>query len=293
VALVRFRKRQTEKVGSVFSLFRLDHPRDSIVALEGVRAIACLTVIWYHINLATKGPQSAQRIGVWSPQDVGPLLSELAHVGWCGVTLFFVLSGFLLFLPYARSMLFDTPWPGLRRFYLRRMFRIWPGYFASLALLILLAYPEYLRPERWQEFLLFVTFFMDSSSKTFDHLNGPYWTLAVEWQYYILLPFLAWGMRWIVARGSLSRRLWMLGGCLLAMMAWGLLARVIFWEYSWGGKVSGQPAFEWAQFFLYGRNGKYLEDFAVGMGASVIYVLAQRPELEHKLVALCRKHASS
>ena len=38
-------------------------------------------------------------------------------------------------------------------------------------------------------------------------IDGPFWTLAVEWQYYMLLPFLALAFRWGAQRGSPQRRL--------------------------------------------------------------------------------------
>ncbi len=54
-----------------------------------------------------------------------------------GVHLFFVLSGFLLFLPYARAMLQDRPLPTARRFYQRRALRILPAYWVCMIALVL------------------------------------------------------------------------------------------------------------------------------------------------------------
>src|SRR5260370_37999795 len=110
-----------------------------IPVLDGVRAIACLSVLIYHWSYAV-GKQS-----IWKPlhdiHDVPGMpayfAAMLAYGGDSGVILFFLLSGFLLFLPYAKALLFEGPWPGLRRFYLRRIFRILPGYYAAVFLIIL------------------------------------------------------------------------------------------------------------------------------------------------------------
>src|SRR5690242_4861493 len=92
----------------------------NIAALDGVRAIAALMVVSLHLNKGAGVPWSINR---------EPLASSLAVFGRTGVILFFVLSGFLLFMPYARALLFQERWPSLRTFYLRRIFRIWPGYY--------------------------------------------------------------------------------------------------------------------------------------------------------------------
>src|SRR5258708_3372708 len=93
--------------------------KSPIRVLDGVRAIACLSVLLFHINVA------ARDFHIWSPiHEFGSLGGAAAFYGQSGVILFFVLSGFLLFLPYAKALLFDSPWPSFWQFYLRRLFRI-------------------------------------------------------------------------------------------------------------------------------------------------------------------------
>lgn len=197
--------------------------------------------------------------------------------GASGVTLFFVLSGFLLFLPFANALLYQHKWPSTRRFYLRRVSRIVPAYYASLILMVLVFHPEYLQPQRWQELGLFFIFFMDSTRATWQHLNGPFWTLAVEWQYYMVLPLLVLGMSLFVRGNSPQRRVWTLVCCLIGVMAWGVFSRFL------GGYLSSHPTQTlliprtWLNgilFFAYGVSGKYLEDFAVGMLISCIFVFS-------------------
>lgn len=251
-----------------------------------MRAIACLSVTAYHIN------RFALLGHVLTP-DLGPLTISFALAGSSGVTLFFVLSGFLLFTSYARSLLFDAEWPSACRFYLRRAFRILPGYYVSLTLLILFtANFMYLQPAHWNELALFLTLFMDSSPLTYQAINGPFWTLAVEWQFYLLLPLLAWTFRLLVRRGPLQRRLIVLLLCLVALILWGIATR--YWGRSWELNPH-QPAVlppvvhNLALFFFYGSSGKFLEDFAAGMLLCVFYMLYQQRR-EHCIVAFLQRN---
>lgn len=251
-------------------------PKTNIAALDGVRAIACLTVLDYHINLMTRDTH------IWNPTNSSHLfLSAIALAGASGVTLFFVLSGFLLFMPYVKAMLFDNDWPATRQFYLRRVLRIIPGYYVALFVMILVIHPEYLQPDHLRDLGLFLTLFMDSIPETFQKLNGPFWTLAVEWQFYLLLPLLSILFAFIVHRvdtGSLRRRIWTLTFCLLGLFAWGLFSRywgVYFTNHPTETFLVPRPVLNVLMFFLYGYDGKFLEDFAIGMLVSLCFVYAQ------------------
>lgn len=223
---------------------------------------------------------------------IGPMAAAIAFAGWCGVTLFFVLSGFLLFMPYARALLFNAEWPDWRRYYIRRIFRIWPGYFVSLLLMLVWLRPDYFQPQHWLDLLLFLTFLMDSTPQTFQAVNGPFWTLAVEWQFYLILPLLALLFSYLVGRGSWQKRLWTLSLCIGGVALWGLLTRA--WGRSW--MISPhQPLFlpqvvhNIAYFLFYGQNGKFLEDFAVGMFISVFYVLSREKTCESGIVVSLKR----
>ncbi|HLJ33515.1 MAG TPA: acyltransferase [Ktedonobacteraceae bacterium] len=255
------------------------HRQSSIAVLDGVRAIACLIVVAYHISLISRDTN------VWVPNDPSHLiLSSIALAGGSGVTLFFVLSGFLLFMPYAKSLLFDSTWPAARLFYMRRVLRIIPAYYASLFLMILLFHQEYLQRAHWHDLFLFLTFFMDSSSATFEKLNGPFWTLAVEWQFYLLLPLMMLVVGLIVRHGTLKWRMWKLTLCLLGIICWGLCSRYLGMYYTANTTqtfIVPRPVMNDALFFLYGQSGKYLEDFAVGMFICMCYIYSQRVGPDH------------
>ncbi|HEY4035985.1 MAG TPA: acyltransferase [Ktedonobacteraceae bacterium] len=264
-----------------------DKSHRQIPVLDGARAIACLGVLSLHLNLIA-GQQS-----IWQPlhnmhniHDLfGALVyfaASLAYAGDSGVILFFLLSSFLLFLPYAKALLFDSPWPLLHRFYLRRIFRILPGYYVALFSIVLFFHPEFLHSSHWHDLWLFLTLSMTTQlSKT---LNGPFWTLAIEFQFYLLLPIIAWLFSLIVRRGTVHRRMFKLTLCLLVLVAWGLLTRY------WGIYIANTSKLDFLiphrvsmalLPFIYGdlgqpsNEGKYFEVFAIGMLICMIYTYTQ------------------
>lgn len=245
------------------ALFEPVQQKSTIVALDGVRAIACLLVVGYHVNLITRDTH------VWLPTD-HPFVAALLLAGEAGVTLFFVLSGFLLFLPYARALLLKSAWPSVRRFYLRRALRIIPAYYLCLFTLILLEHREYFQPDHWQQLGLFLVFFMDSSNATYQAINGPFWTLAVEWQFYLILPLLVLGIRTLTVRCAPERLLLAIALCLCAIIVWGMGSQ------AWSTYLLAHPlpdGIGWriVGMIFFGHSGKYLQDFAVGMLVSLLY----------------------
>src|ERR1700712_595490 len=94
-----------------------------IGALDGLRGIAILLVLVYHFA------------GAAGVMGLKSKILGIASLGWCGVDLFFVLSGFLI-----TGILFDsrkTPWY-FRNFYARRTLRIFPLYYGAFLLVLAL-----------------------------------------------------------------------------------------------------------------------------------------------------------
>lgn len=252
--------------------------KSQIPVLDGIRAVACLAVLSYHVNFL------ARNYGIWRPlHGVNTLIAALVYFGESGVMLFFLLSSFLLFLPFATSLLFDSPWPSLRRFYLRRIFRIVPGYFVALFLIALFFHPEFLHHRHWHDLWLFLTFRMNNALS--QQLNGPFWTLAIEFQFYLLLPMLAWLFSLIVRHGTVHQRMLKLTFCLCLMVAWGLLTRY------WGQTIADTSKLDFLiphavsvalKSYIYGDTGTFFEVFAVGMFICMLYVYTQHvPSAEH------------
>ena len=274
-------------IGALLGDNKQQEGKNSIAVLDGVRAIAIIMVIIFHVNRINGD-------NLWNQQTY-PLASSISTAGGTGVTLFFVLSGFLLFMPYAKALLFKTSWPLARVFYLRRVLRIVPAYYVSLFLIIVFFHPEYLQRNHLQDLALFLTFFMDSSRSTFRLLNGPYWTLAIEWQFYMILPLIALGIAFLVRRVSQEKRLKAVIFCLLGVIAGGLFVRYwgIYFQVNWTKTfLVPRSVLNVISFFAYGITGKYTEDFAVGMLISLCFVYSQRPEIGGKLLAKAQRLSS-
>ena len=151
-------------------------------ALDGLRGLAILMVFGYHLAL----------FGGWdAPTAVDRALAGLLLHGWIGVDLFFVLSGFLI-----TGILLDTRGrPGwLKRFYLRRILRIVPPYYAALAVqfVVLAALGQLDRAHLgWTASWLTNHFVAREGWDALATSMHHYWSLAVEEQYYLLWPALA------------------------------------------------------------------------------------------------------
>lgn len=261
--------------------------KNTIAFLDGVRGFACLMVIWFHIYRIPRD------LHIWDPSTTThPLLDSLLFFGRNGVTLFFVLSGFLLFLPFAKALLFEQTWPSTKQFYMRRVFRILPAYYLALILIVLLFQRQYLQPQHWQELGLFFSMFMDSSQATYKQLNAPFWTLAIEWQYYLLLPWLVLGMRQIVWHMKQRHRMMATISLILVLIAWGLLSRyfgVYFQQHPSETFLVPRPVLNVILFFIFGVSGKYLEDFGVGMLLALCFVYIQHPAVSSTIRTVLHK----
>jgi peptidoglycan/LPS O-acetylase OafA/YrhL len=237
-------------------------PQGTIAPLDGVRAMAFLLVFDFHINHA----------GVWGDGN-NPWISALFSVGRTGVTLFFILSGFLLFLPYTQALLFEKTWPPPKIYYIRRILRIFPAYFFSLFILVMFTQPSFIQPHNWRLFVHFLTFTMGYSNSGL--INGPYWTLAVEFQYYLILPLIALAILGLTRLVRPEKRLWVIVGSLIAMIIWGLVTDyygAYFVSHPDQTFLIPRPLLNVVLFVVYGDHSKFLEDFAVGMLIAVGYL---------------------
>lgn len=149
-------------------------------SLDVLRGMAILLVLFRHAPGFEPADSSLQ-------VAISYLLSGLRRVGWVGVDLFFVLSGFLisglLFKELARTGRLDVS-----RFWLRRGLKIWPSYFAAYGAMVcleIIARPNLAKSLRAWPNLLFV-------QNYFPHkIHWPHsWSLAVEEHFYLALPLI-------------------------------------------------------------------------------------------------------
>jgi peptidoglycan/LPS O-acetylase OafA/YrhL len=150
------------------------HPRFPL--LDSLRALAALGVLAAHVAVFTQNVQT---------HAYGVLLANLD----AGVTVFFVLSGFLLFRPFLAGQLGLAPTPTLGRYAVRRLVRIVPAYW--LALTVLTIYPgnRGVFSGDWWHYYFFLQFY---GHHTAVRGLGIAWTLCIEVAFYLVLPLYAW-----------------------------------------------------------------------------------------------------
>ena len=150
-----------------------------IPAFDGLRGIACLAVFLVHYQQKVK-----------LHLDIGPFQAErLLENGNTGVALFFALSGFLLSLPFWQS---DSSKPQpikIRQYLLNRLARILPAFYVCLTILIVHNH-LWEDKDNLHDIFLHYFFLLNFSDSAIFRINQPFWTLAVEMQFYLLLPVL-------------------------------------------------------------------------------------------------------
>jgi peptidoglycan/LPS O-acetylase OafA/YrhL len=178
-------------------LSRVTSSGEFIAEIDGLRFVAIAAVVLHHI--ASIYMETSTRFGeeIRFPRDWRRLSDDSTVVlalwqGYFGVHLFFVLSGFVLGLPFARHFLGERPAPSLRNYFVRRLTRIEPPYVINMLLVFaLLAYWRPVTTEIWQHLgasLLYVHNLIYSAGST---INGVAWSLEIEVQFYILAPLFA------------------------------------------------------------------------------------------------------
>jgi peptidoglycan/LPS O-acetylase OafA/YrhL len=201
---------------------------DYVPALTGLRGIAAGWVLLFHLWQFSGSPALTIHIARLTID-----FTPLAACGFLGVDLFFGLSGFLLSLPFHRAALTQAPMPSLRTFWIRRCRRVLPAYYVQLAIIVaaLLAIGEMraLGPAN----LIGHVFLVQNFVPTREMLNGVYWTMPIEWDFYAVLPLLAL---------ALAR-------CRKSLVTLVVLALVVAFRVLCYGAYSGVP---WASHFDYG-----------------------------------------
>jgi peptidoglycan/LPS O-acetylase OafA/YrhL len=217
-------------------------------ALESWRGIACILVLVYHCGFNLRNP-------------------PFALFGFVGVHMFFVLSGYLLFRPYAAAMLAGRSLPDTRNFYLRRMIRIVPPYIISLLCFVLLREISGTKPpSAWNITAHAMLIFNYFPSLDFFSINGVYWSLAIEIQFYLMLPVVC----LIAARAFQSRKTSSTAPvitCVLAMLIIGLVSRWTELRFLRHYYESFQDQNQ--DHVLFRSLFSYLDLFAFGMAAAL------------------------
>src|ERR1700722_8365542 len=148
-----------------------------IASLDGLRAISIALVVGYHaINAATQVKSHRDYVGPW----------EHLFNGGLGVSIFFVISGFLITHLLLREMK-KSGTISLKDFYIRRTFRIWPAFFFYLGIIVLLYWMHLIGIAR-RGVVAAGAFVYNYVPHVGNPLVAHSWSLSVEEQFYLFWP---------------------------------------------------------------------------------------------------------
>jgi peptidoglycan/LPS O-acetylase OafA/YrhL len=142
----------------------LARPTAHVPELDGIRGLAILLVMCVHFSIGTGG-----------------LLGQALHLGWSGVDLFFVLSGFLITSILIRDRHATSYFAP---FYVRRSLRTFPLYFTFLAIYTTIAA---IPPNEHIWYWLYLGNVRSAFGIGIHSLNH-FWSLAIEEQFYLIWP---------------------------------------------------------------------------------------------------------
>ncbi|MBR6186652.1 MAG: acyltransferase [Clostridia bacterium] len=176
-----------QKVYSFFRPYREAPDLRHIDVLDGVRVICVALVAWYHFW---------QQGWLFPRIELGSVnisLAFLSCTGYVWVDGMLLLSGLLLYLPYAQA---GSKLPRALPFYKRRLIRILPSYLLCVLPMFVIACVQGVYQDASAAALdlaahLTFTFNLFPFTYFRSPINGALWTLAVEMQFYLLFPLLS------------------------------------------------------------------------------------------------------
>jgi peptidoglycan/LPS O-acetylase OafA/YrhL len=175
--------------------------------MDSLRAIAALSVLAFHAGYFA---------GMWSSQS---FLRPYLEAGGAGVSVFFVISAFLLYRPFVKARFEGRPAPSVGAYAWRRFLRIVPAYWLALTIVAIWLSLEIVVKPGWH-IPLFYGFGQIYTPETGTAGIGQAWSLGVEVTFYAFLPLWALAVRRLSWRAELAA----LAGLWLLSLAWKVAA---------------------------------------------------------------------
>jgi peptidoglycan/LPS O-acetylase OafA/YrhL len=164
-------------------------PDARLDVLDGLRGLAILIVLWYHVWewswLGTEFNAFGKHIS----------FQFAVETGFTGVDLFFFISGFVLFYPYARHIFEGKKLQTVREFAYRRFIKIVPSYYFQLIVLTPWIVAAFVGAHLVFQYVTHALFIQNWFRESFGAINGVWWTLAIEVQFYVAFPLICWSFR--------------------------------------------------------------------------------------------------
>lgn len=229
-----------------------------IASLTGLRWFAALAVFFSHTLVVPTVP---------------PIIQNFAFNGYMGVTIFFVLSGFIIMTTYGEVL--QTPnSKKLKYFYIARFARIYPLYLTALVFATVISFVNKEKPIEFWLHLFSLQAWNSDVSVAFG-LNGPGWSIGVELFFYLLFPMILL---------LLGRVLWNKTGLIIIsviLISSMFLTALYFDVNNLGLLDSSNP--DSAHRWIYRNPIFRMGDFLLGIIASQYYFLYRLKKLSPKV----------
>ena len=212
--------------------------------IDLLRAGAILYIMLYHCYVLSGQP--------WQSHTAIHTLLTLG--GEVGVTLFFLLSGYGIYLSLSSSEARGCL-PGWRAFMKKRCIRIMPQYYVCITVLLIFMSTQMFSNEGLRHILAYYTFTENFSPVTHGSINGALWTMGVIFQFYLIAPFLYKAVRknWLVSA--------------IVSIVFTVICRFAVVRYLHASGVSDTSVY-----FVYERQVfSALDNFVLGMAAATFW----------------------
>jgi len=193
-----------------------------IKSLTGIRGIAALYVVFFHIFLI--GEQKSMPSGLWR---------HFVDHGYLAVDLFFILSGFVLTLNSTRNFKDGVTIANFKKFMSKRFARLYPAY-----VIILIISFVFIKDFHSIAISAVSSFFLLSIFSPQPQISGVLWSLSVEWVIYLFFPFWIWAVSFLKGRLKIAMLF------LIFLTSYGLL----YYQFSDSYLVVGRVSFPYALF---------------------------------------------
>ena len=238
--------------------------RRYFACFDGYRAIAAASIVVFHVAFFT---------GITFRHPFAGLFFARLDVG---VSLFFVISGFLLYRPFVAAHLAGRAAPGTFAFLGRRVLRIVPAYWVTLFLLVYVF--GVVRIASVGDAVVYFCFLQIYDNR---HLGGGInqaWSLCTEISFYLALPLYAWAVRRSARRRQPAIVAEVVG--VFALYAGGLVVRALI-AYN-GYTKTGDCRLDWLP--------ATMDLFALGMGLAVASAWHEQGGGMPRILALLGRH---
>lgn len=246
--------------------------RPHFPCFDGLRTIAVSSAILQHVSFATGAAFFASYRDLVAHFELGP-------------TLFFMISGFLLYRTFVAANFADRPMQPLGVFFRRRILRIFPGYWVALGIILVLHFVRgnhgfgTLEVDGAADVFRLATLTHIYSTESFFHGITQAWTLGTELSFYVFLPLYAFCLRLLTKDRDADDRLRIE---LLGVVALYVLG--VAWR-CWVYYGAGLPPI--AEYWLPG----FFDVFGLGMGLAAISAWTARREETPSWVHTVGRHA--